>query len=151
MAVTANFFGRHFEGQYGGTAARRIDWAADTIKVVLTTSAYTPDQDAHDFYNDVTNELSTAGGYTAGGATLGSRTVNYDTGTNRTQLRAATTSWTSATFTANKAVVYSDTAGASTTDPLIVYVQFGADQTVSSGTFSIAWDATDGVGYIAAS
>ena len=44
-----------------------IDWLNDTIKVMLVTSAYTPDQDAHDFKDDITNEISGTG-YTAGGA-----------------------------------------------------------------------------------
>ncbi len=56
---------------------KEIDWAADTIKVTLHTSSYTANFDTHDYQDDLTNELSTAGGYTAGGATLGSATQTY--------------------------------------------------------------------------
>lgn len=49
-------------------------WASDTIKVALLTSSYTPNYDTHDFFDDITNEV-TGTGYTAGGATLGSKTV----------------------------------------------------------------------------
>jgi hypothetical protein len=118
-----------------------VDWAADTIKCSLHTVTYVPDQDANDFFNDATNEI-TGTGYTAGGVALGSKTVTYDTGTNQVRLDAADASWSGATFTARIAVNYKDTAGASSTDPLLTYVDFGADESVASGTFSIVWDAT---------
>ena len=52
-----------------------IDVANDTIKVALVTSGYTFDA-GHQFFSDITNELSTAGGYTAGGATITSPTIS---------------------------------------------------------------------------
>jgi hypothetical protein len=141
-AVTAFWYGNALLGQYSATAARRIDWVTDTIKTALCNSTYAPNQDTHTFFSDVTNELATAGGYTAGGVALGTKSVSYDSTTNETRLIAANAAWTTATFTARFAVTYSDTAGASTTDPLMGYVNFGADQSVSSGTFTIQWDAT---------
>jgi len=56
----------------GGLAVfnKQIDWNSDTLKATLHTSSYTPDYDAHDYQDDLTNELSTGGGYTEGGATL---------------------------------------------------------------------------------
>lgn len=149
MAVTAKWYGKALEGQWGATSARRVDWATDTIKVALTTSSYSPNQDTHDFFDDITNEVS-GDGYTAGGATLGTKSVNYDSSTNVTSLRAATSSWTNATFTCRYAVIYKDT-GSSATSPLMGYVDMGADNTISTGTFSLVWDATDGVLKITAS
>ena len=143
MPATAKWYGKAIEGQYGTTAARRVDWGTDTIKVALCTSSFTPDQDTQDFYDDVTNEVSGTG-YTAGGATLASKSVNYDSASNTMSLRAGATSWTGATFTARYAVIYKDT-GTGSTSPLLGYVDFGGDETVSSGTFSITWDVTDGV------
>ncbi len=143
MAVTAGWFGPALQGQWSATAARRQDWVTgDPVKCVLTTVTWTIDNDAHDFYNDVTNELTTTGGYTAGGATLGTKALNLVGASNRIELDAADVSWTSASFTARKSAVYYDTAGASTTDPLFIWIDFGADQTVSAGTFTIQWDAT---------
>lgn len=142
MAVSATWNGPAIEGQYGTTAARRIDWVTDTIKVMLATSTYTPNQDTHDFVNDVTNEVSGTG-YTAGGATLGSKTVVYTGASNKLVLDAADTSWTTATFTARYAIVYKDT-GTASTSPIMGTVDFGGDQTVTAATFSIVWDA-DGV------
>lgn len=139
MAVTAFWYGAALTGQYSATAARRVDWVNDSVKVSLHTVTYVPNQDTHDFFDDATNELPTAGGYTAGGVTLAGKTANYTGGTNTLSLDANDVSWTSATFTARIAVIYVDTAGASTTDPLLGYVDFGGDQTVSSGTFTIQW------------
>jgi len=143
MAVTAFWYGPAQEGTYGATAARRVDWVTDTIKVMLTTATYAPDQDLHDFKDDVTNEI-TGTGYTAGGVTLGTKSVVYTTGTNTVSLRAADSVWASASFTARRAVVYKDT-GAAATSPVLGWVDFGADETVAAGTFTIDWDATDGV------
>lgn len=140
MAVSAKVYGRHIEGQYSATAARRIDWVGDTIKTSLHTSTLVPDQDAHDFFNDSTNEV-TGTGYTAGGVALASKTLTYDTATNETRLDAADAAWTSATLTARIANTYKDT-GSAATSPLISWVDFGADESVASGNFSIVWDAT---------
>ena len=144
MAVTAKWYGLAGSGQWGNTAARRVDWTADTIKVTLHTATYTPDQDAHDFHADLTNEVANGSGYTTGGVTLGSTTVTFDTGSNTVRLDAADAAWTfSGSKTMRYAVIWKDT-GVSGTSPLMGYVDFGADET-SSGTFTIQWDATDGV------
>jgi hypothetical protein len=141
MAVTAAWYGNALLGQFSTTAARRVDWATDTIKTSLHTSSYTPNQDTDDFFNDATNEI-TGTGYTAGGVTLGGKTTAYDSASNEARLDANDAQWTSASFTARIAVTYSDTAGANTTDPVMGYVNFGGDETVASGTFTIQWDAT---------
>lgn len=150
MAVTAKFYGLPIRDQYGGTAGSStpVSWVSDTIKVALTTSSYTPAQDTDDFFDDVTNEI-TGTGYTAGGATLGSKTCTYDTTSNEVRLDAADTQWTTASFTARNGVVYKST-GTASTSPLVSYIDFGGDETVSSGTFTIQWDST-GVAKITAS
>lgn len=142
MAVTAGFYGPAIQGQWSATASRRQDWVTgDTLKCSLHTNTYTIDNDAHDFWNDATNEI-TGTGYTTGGVTLGSRALTLVGASNQIQMDAADAAWTTASFTARKGVVYFDTAGASSTDPLFSWVDFGGDNTVSSGTFTIQWDAT---------
>ncbi|WP_163168061.1 hypothetical protein [Arthrobacter sp. Alg241-R88] len=121
-------------------ANKEIDWDTDTIKVALCTSSYTPSQDTHDYFNDITNEV-TGTGYTAGGATLTGKTVNYTAGTNTTAFDAADVTWATSTITARYAIVYVDTAGASTTDPLIAYIDFEADVSSTAGPFALTWDA----------
>ncbi len=149
MAVSSKWYGNALLGQYSTTAARRVDWATDTIQCSLHTSSYTPNQDSDDFFNDATNEI-TGTGYSASGVTLGSKTTTYDSSTNEMRLDAADASWTSSSFTARIAVIWSNTAGISSTDPVLTYVDFGGDETVTSGTFSIVWDST-GVAKITAS
>lgn len=148
MAVTAFWYGNALAGQFSATAARRVDFVGDTIKIALTTSTYTPSQDTHDFFDDVTNEI-TGTGYTAGGATLGTKSISYDATTNETRLICANPSWTGASFTARRAVIYKDT-GTASSSPLMGWIDFGADETVASGTFAIQIDAT-GILKIAAS
>jgi len=145
MAISANWYGNALTGQYSATAARRVDWVGGTIKVALCTVAYVPNQDTDVFFAAVTNELPTAGGYTAGGLALAGKSVSYDAASNDTRLIAAASVWAAATFTARIAVVYDATTGVAATEPLLGFVNFGADETVAAGTFTITWDATNGV------
>jgi hypothetical protein len=143
MAVTATLFGLTAQKEIDGSGA--INWTSDTIKVALCTSSYVPNQDTHDFFNDVTNEV-TGTGYTAGGASLASKTSTYDTASDQVRLDAADTSWTTSTITARFAVVYKST-GTASTSPLIGWVDFGADVSTTAGTFQITWDPTGVVVY----
>jgi hypothetical protein len=138
---------------YGLTAQKMIDgstpivWTTATIKTALTTATYTPNQDTHHFFSDITNEV-TGTGYTAGGTTLTTTGgTSYDTATDQIRLDATDASWTTSTLTARDAVVWCDTAGASTTDPVIGWVNFGADVSTTAGTFAITWDTTGLVVY----
>ena len=145
MAVTAFVYGNaliHF-------ADADIDWTADTIKVALSTSGEVPAQDTDDFFDDVSNEV-VGTGYTADGATLASPTRTYTGGTNTMSLDAADTAWTTASFTARNAHVYKDRGGATSADELISYVDFGGDETVASGTFTIQWHSDGVVKFVAA-
>ena len=116
-----------------------IDHDSDTIKVALVTSAYTPDQDSHDFFDDITNEVSGTG-YTAGGATLASPSITQDNTDNEGVFDANDTSWTTSTITARGAVIYKST-GTASTSRLIAYIDFTSDKTSTGGTFLITWDS----------
>lgn len=137
MAVSAKVYGLAIKS----LGNKEIDLDSDTLKVMLCTSSYTPNQDTHQYKSDVTNEV-TGTGYTAGGATLTSVTVAYDGPSNTYTLDAADTSWTSSTITARYAVVYDSTPASDATRPLICYIDFGADVVSSSGTFQITWNAS---------
>jgi len=119
---------------------KEVDFDTDTIKVALVSSSYTPNQDTHDYWDDVSTYEVSGTGYTAGGATLTGKSVTYDSGTNVTKFDATDVSWTGSTITARYAVVYLST-GTASTSPLIAYVDFGSDQSSSSGTFQIVWDS----------
>lgn len=137
MPVTGKLFGLLFTSLWN----KEIDYEADTIKVMLTTVTYVPNQDTHDYKNDVTNEV-TGTGYTATGETLASKTVTYTAGTNIHVLDAADVSWTSSTITARIAVVYDASPASDATRPLICYQDFGADVSTTAGTLTIAWNAS---------
>jgi hypothetical protein len=121
---------------------KEVDWDTDTIKVALLSSAYTPNQDTHDYFDDVVANEVSGTGYTAGGATLASKTITYDSATNVTVLDAADVTWSSSTITARYAVVYSDAGATNAQKVLLGYVDFGSDQSSTSGNFTITWDAT---------
>lgn len=121
---------------------KEIDWDTDTIKVALLTNSYTPDQDAHNYFDDVSSFEVTGTGYTQGGNTLANKTNTYNSATNVIVLDADDTTWSSSTITARYAVVYDATPATNATKPLIGYVDFGSDQSSSNGNFTITWDAT---------
>lgn len=118
-------------------ASGGINFTADTIKCSLHTSVYTPDQDGHDYFNDVTSEV-TGSGYTAGGVTVTGCTATYDSATNTLTLDCADPAWTAATITNIRYAVFRKDSGTAATSPLICYIDFETDQSVSGANLSIA-------------
>jgi len=116
-----------------------IDLDSDTIKVALVTSAYTPNQDTHEDFADVTNQV-TGGGYTAGGQTIANTTVTTDNTDNEGVFNGDDVTWTASTITARGAVIYKDT-GTPATSWLIGYLDFTSNRSSSSGDFTIQWSA----------
>jgi alpha-D-ribose 1-methylphosphonate 5-phosphate C-P lyase len=102
MAATMKWYGKALLKALN----KEVDFDTDTIKVALCTSSYTPNQDTHDYFDDITNELSTGNGYTAGGATLANKTIGYTDGTNVIKLDADDVTWANSTITARYAIVY---------------------------------------------
>jgi hypothetical protein len=121
---------------------KEIDWDSDTIKVALLSSSYTPNQDTHDYFDDVSANEVTGTGYTTGGITLSSKTSTYDGTNNVIVLDAADVTWSSSTITARYAVVYDDSGANAASKALIGYVDFGSDQSSTNGNFTITWDST---------
>ena len=121
---------------------KEIDFDSDTIKVALLTNAYTPDQDAHNYFDDVVAFEVTGTGYTSGGITLTNKTNTYTSATNVIVLDADDVTWSSSTITARYAVIYDATPATNATRPLVGYVDFGSDQSSSNGNFTITWDST---------
>lgn len=117
-----------------------IDLGADTFKLMLVTSSYTPDADAHDFRDDVTNEVMGTG-YTAGGATLANVSVTQDNTNDLAKWDADDVTWADSTITARGAVLYKSTGNA-TTDRLVKYFDFGSDQISSGAAFTVQFNAS---------
>jgi|SRR5215207_9795697 len=115
-----------------------IDYDTDVFKISLHTSTYAPDQDAHDFFNDATNEVAATGGYTAGGATTTVTVAAYDGTNNRTVVTFGAVSWAASTITARYAVCRKARGGASSADELVFVIDFVTDKSSSGGAFDIS-------------
>lgn len=133
MADTATGFGAFLAGQFGSTSARRTDWPADTWKVSLHTSTFSPNQDTMDFADDLTDEVPNGSGYTTGGVAVSGKTVTYDSATNEIRLDHDDPSWTGLLKTFRYAVWRKDT-GVAATSPLGWYVTFDTDVVLSIAT-----------------
>ena len=131
-----NAYPKWKEGQVNGSGAIDFDDAGTTIKIALVTSLYTPDN-AHDFFNDITNEV-TGSNYTAGGAAVGSKSITLVTTT--VTFDGANVTWTSHASgfsNARRAILYKDT-GVSTTSNVIAYSDdFGADKGNTGGDLTL--------------
>jgi hypothetical protein len=116
-----------------------VELESAVIKLALVTNAYTAD-DAHDFFADVTNEVS-ATGYTAGGETVDNQTVSLDSTTGVFDFDPIT--WNiSGGITYRAAVLYVST-GDPATSRLIAYYDFGTDQVLAgNGTATVSPHAT---------
>lgn len=118
-----------------------IDLDTDTIKMMLVTSTYTPNQDTHTKRSDVTNEV-VGTGYTAGGVALANKTVVVDNTGNTGVFDADDITIATATITARGAVLYKSRGGASTADELIAYLDFGSDISSTAGNFVVTFSAS---------
>lgn len=142
MAASITFYNSFREYIADGT----IDIDTDTFKVTLHTSTYTPSASTHTIYSDLTNELSTANGYTNGGAALGSVSWNRSGGT--VTFDAADTVWTASggTITARYAVIRKDGTTGGIVSPLVAYILLDttpADVSATSGnTLTLQWNAS---------
>ena len=118
---------------------------AATIKVTLHSSTYTFAA-THSVYADLTNELTTANGYTSGGATLTSVTFSQTSGT--ATFDAADTTWTASggSIVARRAVIRVVGTFNSQVDPLIASILLDttpADVTTTTGNvLTLAWNAS---------
>ena len=109
------------------------DLVADTIKIALFTSSAS--LGAATTAYSTSNEVANGNGYATGGVELTSRAVA--TSGTTAYFDAADPSWTSATFTANGALIYNS----SNSNKAIAVLAFGGDFTVAGGTFQIVFPA----------
>ena len=111
------------------------DITSDTIKCALFTSSASLAASTTAY--STSNEVANGNGYSTGGVTLGSAAVA--TSGTTVYIDFADPSWTSATFTANGALIYNS----SNSNKAICVLAFGGDYTVTNGTFTITFPAAD--------
>lgn len=113
--------------------------SGDTFKIALFTSSATLGASTTDYS---TSDEVVGTGYSAGGNTL----TNIDPTTSGTTAFTdfADTTWSTATITANGALIYNTTTdgGTGTTNAVCV-LAFGGDKTSTSGDFTIQFPAAD--------
>jgi hypothetical protein len=121
---------------------KEVDLDSDNVKVALLTSAYTPNQTAHDYFDDVSTYEVSGTGYTAGGQALAGKVVTLDTTNKVVVFDANDVTWANSTITARYAVIYDASGGTAATNALIGYIDLVSDQASNNGNFVIQWDAT---------
>lgn len=130
QAMCTSFKKELMTGTHNFTAS-----TGNTFKLALYTSSATLDATTTAY--SATNEASGTG-YSAGGGTL----TNVTPTTSGTTAYAdfADLTFSSATITANGALIYNDTAAG---DPAVVVLAFGGDKSSSAGDFTIQFPTAD--------
>lgn len=123
-----------YDAAVDGMAKGRIAFATDSFRVLLVTSAYTPDKAGHSRRSDIAGEVVGAG-YTAGGAAAGVVVVT-DLIEGQTDIEFDGADWPASTITAAGAVYY-DSRGSAVADELIAYIDFGANVISIGGLFAL--------------
>lgn len=118
-----------------GTSVVRAATTADTFKIALFTSSATLGATTTAY--STTNEVSGTG-YTAGGNTLTVSQVPTSTSTTA-WLDFADTTWSTATITANGAMIYNSTQS----NKSVAILAFGGDKTSTAGDFTIQFPTAD--------
>lgn len=121
---------------------KEVDWDSDTIKGVLCSSSYTPNQDTHQYASSLTGELA-GGGYAR--VTLSGKASTYTAGTNTLNLTCSDFSFTALTGTFRYLIIVDTQTGSDATSPLLTYVDFLSDQTYSGANADMDVDATNGL------
>ena len=107
--------------------------SGQVFKLALYSSAAT--LDANTTVYITTNEVTANGQYSAGGGVLTSQQVSLDNAT--AIIDFADLSFTGVTLTARGAVIYNTSASSKS----VCVLDFGADKTATSGTFTIQFPA----------
>lgn len=109
-------------------------FGTDVFKIALYTSAATLDATTTAYA--ATNEVPNSGTYAATGQTLATLALSTASGQALVDW-TADPSWTSATITARGALIYNS----SKSNKACVVIDFGADKTSTSGTFTVVLPA----------
>ena len=130
-AICSSFKQELLQGKHNFSSS-----GGDTFKIALYDSDATLGASTTDYSTseEITNTSGTA--YTAGGETLTRTGVGLTGTTAFTDFGDVT--YTSASFTANAALIYNTTTGTNTgTTNAVCAIAFGGDKTASNGTFKI--------------
>lgn len=143
MATNLNLYDVFRRKQASGNGG--VNLTTVTVKLMLVTSAYTPNQNTHDFRDDLGATEVSGTGYTAGGNTLSTVTVSLDGSGNVTIDANDPAAWAQSAggFTnGRRAIIYVSRGGASSADELIAYSDdFGADLGNAAASLTLTLNA----------
>jgi hypothetical protein len=128
QAMATSFKVQLLEGQH--------NFSANVFKLALYTSSATLDENTTAY--TVTNEVATAGNYSAGGNTLTVSVTPTNTG-NVAFISFSNSSWANATITANGALIYNSNLS----NAAVAVLAFGGDKTSTNGTFAVNFPTAD--------
>ena len=120
--------------KFAGVNTNAVSSVAVTIVSAAVGASFTAATTAY----TSSNEVSNSGSYSAGGGTLTNVTPTTSGTTALTDF--ADLAFTSATITARGALIYNDSAAG---DPTVAVLDFGADKTSTTGTFTIQFPTAD--------
>ena len=129
-AICTSFKQEILVGTHNFTAS-----SGDTFKIALYTSDASLGASTTAFSSS--NEISNTSGSAKGNALT---SVTPALSTDTAVCDFADTSFTSASFTARGCLIFNDSASG---DPAVCAIDFGADKTVTSGTFTIQFPTAD--------
>lgn len=118
-------------------AKGNIDFNTDTF-YVMVCNGFIGSKTAHSKRSDVTNEIGNSGTYASGGSST-TVTVTRNDGNNTITVAFSNKSWTGVTASFDGAVVYKRRGGAASADELVLFLDFGGTQSVSSGEITITF------------
>ena len=149
MSITASgLYGLSLEKMFIDTLGESLE--AEDHFMLLVTDSYTPNFDTHDFYNDITNEIGSGGGYTTGGNTITTTEITVGSpAAGQLKWDHDDGAWAASTITnAMAAVDYTNVAGiANATDQLIALMDFVTAVSTVSGLLTVQI-AANGVFYL---
>jgi hypothetical protein len=112
------------------------NFSANTFKLALYTSSADLGENTTAYTSS--NEVASAGNYSAGGNTLVVSVTPTNTG-NVAFISFSNTSWANATITANGALIYNS----SLANAAVAVLAFGGDKTSTNGTFAVNFPTAD--------
>lgn len=112
------------------------NFTSNTFKLALYTSSATLNENTTAY--TTSNEVASAGNYSAGGNTLTVSVTPTNSG-NVAYISFSNTSWANATITANGALIYNSNLS----NAAVCVLAFGGDKTSTNGTFAVNFPTAD--------
>ena len=112
------------------------NFSSNIFKLALYTSSASLDENTTAY--TTSNEVASAGNYSAGGNTLTVSVTPTNSG-NVAYISFANTSWANATITANGALIYNSNLS----NAAVCVLAFGGDKTSTNGTFAVNFPTAD--------